>query len=100
MKVRYIVAAALAVALQSATVFAQDSGGMQGMNQQKHREMMPVHAKIIEQQKAQDTEIEKLLAQMNSATGEKRIDAIVAVINKLLEQRKAMNAEMAAHIDR
>lgn len=100
MKARYIVAAVFAVALQSATVFAQDSGGMQGMDQQKHREMMPIHAKLIDQQKAQDAEIEKLLAEMNSATGEKRIDAIIAVVNKMVEQRKAMHAEMAAHIDR
>jgi hypothetical protein len=31
---------------------------------------------------------------MNAATGEKRIDAIMAVLNKLVEQRKEMHAEM------
>jgi hypothetical protein len=62
--------------------------------------MMPIHAQILETQKAQDAEIDKLLATMNQATGEKRINAIVAVINKLVEQRKTMHAEMAAHLDR
>jgi len=61
---------------------------------------MPMHSKMMEMQKTQDAEIDKLLAEMNAATGEKRVDAIVAVINKLVEQRKTMHAEMAAHLDR
>jgi len=72
---------------------------MQGMDQKKHREMMPKHAKMMEEQKAQDAEIEKLQAEMNAATGEKRIDAIVAVVNKLIEQRKTMHEKMAAQLD-
>jgi cell division protein FtsL len=72
---------------------------MQGMDQQKHREMMPMHAKMMEEQKVQDAEIEKLQAEMNAATGEKRVDAIVAVLNKLVEQRKAMHEKMAAQLD-
>ena len=90
----------IAIAFQSAMLLAQEPGGMQGINQQKHREVMPIHAKIMEKQKAQDAEIDKLLAEMNSATGEKRIDAIVAVLNKLVEHRKAMNAEISAHLDK
>lgn len=72
---------------------------MQGMDKQKHREMMPKHAKMMEEQKKQDAEIDKLLAEMNEAKGEKRVDAIVAVINKLVEQRKAMYEKMAAQLD-
>ena len=55
---------------------------------------------MMEIQKAQDAEIEKLVAIMDAATGEQRIDAIVGVINKLVEQRKTMHAEMASHLDR
>jgi predicted XRE-type DNA-binding protein len=55
---------------------------------------------MMEIQKAQDAEIDKLVAIMDAATGEQRVDAMVAVINKLVEQRKAMQAEMAAHLDR
>jgi hypothetical protein len=90
----------ITVALSCVTLRGQDSNKMQGMGMQKHQQMMPVHAKIIEMQKAQDGEIDRLLSEMNNASGEKRVDAIVAVLNKLVEQRKAMNAEMAAHLDR
>ena len=100
MKTPMVLAIVTAATLRGATLLAQEPSAMHGMDQQKHREMMPMHAKMIEQQKAQDVEIDKLLATMNSATGEQRIDAIVAVINKLVEQRKVMHAEMAAHLDR
>jgi hypothetical protein len=48
----------------------------------------------------QDTEIDKLRAEMNAATGDKRVDAIVAVLNKLIEQRKTMNEMIAPHLDK
>jgi hypothetical protein len=94
------VSIAIAAAFQSAMLLAQEPGGMQGLNRQKHHELMPIHAKIMEMQKAQDDEINKLLTEMNSASGEKRINAMVAVLNKLVEQRKAMNAEISAHLDK
>ena len=100
MKTSSAIAITIVAAFQSARLLAQEPGGMQGMNQQKHHELMPIHAKIMEKQKAQDAELDKLLAEMNSATGEKRIDTIVAVLNKLVEQRKEMNAEISAHLDK
>ena len=104
MKLGPTLAIAIAVALFSGPVFAQDQhsnmGGMQGMKKEKHRQMMPVHEKLQQLQKTQDAEIDKLAAEMNAATGEKRVDAVVAVVNKLIEQRKAMHAEMTAHMDR
>ena len=100
MKTPVILSVAVAIGLQGAALLAQDPGGMQGMDQQKHRELMPMHAKMMEKQKAQDAEIDKLLAEMNATTGDKRVDAIVAVLNKLVEQRKVMQAEMAVHLDK
>ncbi len=104
MKLGPTLAIGIAAALFSGPVFAQDQhsnmGGMQGMEKEKHRQMMPVHDKLQELQKTQDAEIDKLAAEMNAATGEKRVDAVVAVVNKLIEQRKAMHAEMTAHMDR
>ena len=99
MKTKTALAFAIAAAFQSAMLLAQEPNEMQGMNQQKHHELMPIHAKILEMQKAQDAEIGRLFAEMNAAPGEKRIDVIVAVLNKLVEQRKAMNAEIASHLD-
>jgi uncharacterized protein len=37
---------------------------------------------------------------MNTATGEKRVHAIVAILNKLVEQRKITNDKIAAHLDK
>ena len=106
MKSQYLLGIAIAASLSGAALLAQDQtptmpmGGMHGMQKGEHRQMMPVHEKLQELQKTQDAELDKLAAEMNSATGEKRVDAIVVVVNKLIEQRKAMHAEMATHMDR
>ena len=100
MKTKTIPLLLITLALSCTSLHAQDSNKMQKMGMQRHQEMMPVHAKIIEMQKVQDAEMDRLLSEMNSATGEKRVDMIVAVLNKLVEQRKALNAEMAVHLDR
>src|SRR5437762_174607 len=103
MKSQYLLGIAIAASLSGAALLAQDQtpampmGGMHGM---KHGEMMPVHEKLQELLKTQDAEIDKLAAEMNAATGEKRLDAVVAVVNKMIEQRKEMHAEMATHMDR
>jgi hypothetical protein len=51
MKAIPILAIAIASALQGTAVFAQDPSGMQGMDKHKHREMMPIHQKMQEEQK-------------------------------------------------
>jgi hypothetical protein len=94
MKTRTVLLVIAVAALQIGAAVGQTP------SDRRHQEMMPIHAQMLETQKAQDAEIDKLLATMNQATGEKRINAIVAVINKLVEQRKTMHAEMAAHLDR
>jgi hypothetical protein len=95
MKTKVLLTAACAIGLS----LIAPAQGPSEMDRQ-HREMMPLHTKLMEKQKAQDAEIDKLLIEMNSATGEKRIDAIIEVINKLVEQRREMQAEMASHFDR
>jgi hypothetical protein len=44
--------------------------------------------------KDQDAELDKLVAEMNSAPADKKVDAIAAVLTKLVEQRKAMHEQM------
>ena len=61
----------IAIAVFQSAILAQEPGGIQGMNQPKHHEIMPIHAKIMEMQKAQDAEIDRLFAEVNAATGEK-----------------------------
>ena len=74
-----------ACALLSAASLAQDPGFMQKLDGQKHRELMPVHARMMELQKKHDAELKPLLKTMNTADGEKRVDAMIAVIKRLVE---------------
>jgi hypothetical protein len=43
--------------------------------------------------KDQDAEIDKLMAEMNSAPADTKLDAVIAVLTKLVEQRKAMQMQ-------
>lgn len=90
----------IALTIFATALLAQDPGTTPDAAMQRHREMMPLHVKMMEEQKAQDAEIDRLVAEMKSTGGEKRVDAIVAVLVKLIEQRKAMHAEMATHLDK
>ncbi len=89
-----------AFTLFGVTSWAQDPSFMEKLDAQKHRELMPRHTQMREEQKKMDAELAPLLEEMNSATGEKRVEALVAVVNKLIEQRKAMHEQMARYIDR
>ncbi|CAN5751319.1 hypothetical protein BH09VER1_BH09VER1_12160 [soil metagenome] len=88
---------AIVAALSAAALPAQEE---MPANKEAHRELMPMHVMMEEMQARQDAEIDKLLAKMNAATGEKKVDAIAAVVTKLVEQRKIMHAKMAAMLDR
>ena len=49
---------------------------------------------MMSNQKDQQAELDKLVADMNSAPPDKKVDAIAAVVTKLVEQRKAMHERM------
>lgn len=72
-------------------------GMMQGMGAKKAA-MMEWHQKMAEKMKANQAELDKLVAEMNAAPAEKKADAVAAVVNKMMEQRKAWHAEMAEHM--
>jgi hypothetical protein len=59
--------------------------GMKGMMGKE--QMMP---NSIEQ----DAEVDRLIFEMNSASVDKKVDAVAAVLTKLVEQRKAMHEQM------
>ena len=42
----------------------------------------------------QDAELDKLVAEMNSAPADKKLDAVAALLTKLVEQRKTMHEQM------
>ena len=49
---------------------------------------------MVSNLKDQDAEFDKLVAEMNGAANDRKIDAVAAVVTKLVEQRKAMHGQM------
>ncbi len=82
----------IAATLPASALLAQEEHG--GMMKGDHAQMAEMHQKMEAEMKAQDAELDKLVAAMNSATGEKKVDAIAAVVSKLVEQHKAMHEKM------
>ena len=87
--------------LSTGAVLAQDPepgvsccGMMAGKMGAHKGEMAEWHQKMVEKFKAQDAELDKLVAEMNAASGEKKVEAIAAIVNKMMENRKAWHAEM------
>ncbi len=69
---------------------------MPGMMGEKRGEIMQWHQKMMEKFKAQNAELDKMVQEMNAASGDKKVEAIAAIINKVMEERKAWFAEMEA----
>ena len=88
MKSTRILAIIVAAALPGATLLAQGEHGKMG-------DMKEMHQKMDAEMKAQEADLDKLVAEMSAATGDKKVDAVAAVVAKLVEQRKAMHAKMS-----
>ena len=54
------------------------------------QQMMQAHQKMMEDMKAMDARLDTLVQQMNSATGQAKVDATAAVVSELVTQRKTM----------
>jgi hypothetical protein len=65
-------------------MMGKDMGNMMGMDM----------GHMMSSWKDQEAELDKLVADMNSAPSDKKVDAIAAVVTKLVEQRKAMHERM------
>jgi hypothetical protein len=88
---------AIAAGLSTTAVLAQGRGSGKGSGamQQRRAQMAEMHQKMESEMQKQDAELDKLVSEMNTAMGDKKVDAIAAVVNKLVEQRKAMHQQMA-----
>jgi hypothetical protein len=82
-------------------VVAEDSGKTEAIeqNQKQSSDMMGMKGmmgkgQMMSSWKDQDAELDKLVAEMNSAPADKKLDAVTAVLTKLVEQRKAMHEQM------
>jgi hypothetical protein len=54
------------------------------------KEWQAKHEKMVAEMNAMDTRLDEKLAAMNAAKGDQKIEAMAAVINELVSQRKAM----------
>jgi hypothetical protein len=64
---------------------SKDTGAMEGMTGK---------GQMTEEWKDQDAELDKLIAEMNSASAGNKLEAIAAVLTKLVEQRKDMHEQI------
>ena len=72
-------------------------GMMGGPMMERGMKMMQMHQKMQEEMKAMDSETDKLVTEMNQATGQKKIDMMAALLTRLVAQRKMMNEKMGDH---
>jgi len=79
---------ALALALVGA--FAPGAGA-----EEPKAPAQPAHP-MMEVMRQHDQKLDDLIAKMNAAKGEAKVDAIAAVLNELVAQRKEMRKQMAA----
>lgn len=61
---------------------------------QAQNKNMAMHEQMLAEMKANDARLEALLANVNTASGEAKVDALTAVVGELISQRKAMHEQM------
>jgi len=60
------------------------------------REMMAMRQSMRAEQASADAKLNDLAVKMNAAKGEKKVDAIAAVVTEMVAQRQARHEKMAA----
>jgi hypothetical protein len=100
-KKTHLVATLVAVTLPLGAIVAEDSGKTEATDQKQEQNSdmtgmkgMMGKGQVMSNWKDQDAELDKLVAEMNNAAPEKKLDAVAAVLIKLVEQRKAMDEQM------
>ena len=94
MKPLYLIVASaiMAASLQS---FAEDKPAKTGEKAAKPgAHMMEMREKMWTHMKTQNAELDQLATAMNSAEGGEKVEAIAAVVNKLVEIHREMNTRM------
>ncbi len=71
---------------------AQDSTATQGQGDQ----MKQMHQKMMAEMQVMDQKLDGLVAQMNAAQGQAKVDAMAAVINEMNNDRKEMMQHMTS----
>jgi hypothetical protein len=101
MKTTYLLATLVAATLPLAAITAEDSSKTETTDQQQEQssDMMGMKGmmgkgQVMSNWKEQDAELDRLVAEMNSAPADKKLDAVATVLNKLVQQRKAMHEQI------
>jgi hypothetical protein len=97
-----LAAVAMAPVLSPSPASAQMTPGMK-MGQGKGagmppacQEMMAMRQSMRAEQATADAKLNDLVAKMNAASGEQKVDAIAAVVSEMVAQRQARHEKMAA----
>ncbi len=61
-----------------------------------HDKMAAHHDKMMADMKAADAKLDALVAKMNAAKGNTKVEAMAAVLNEMVAQRKMMRGQMQA----
>jgi hypothetical protein len=92
-----MVASCVVVTLAWAEAPDEKAPPMQRKGQMKHgAHHRPLHADMWAQMQAHDARLDELVAAMNSAKGEAKIDAVAAVVNELVAQRQTRRKHLEA----
>ena len=100
MKTSHLLATLIAATLPLTAVLAEDTAKTETTDQKQQQSSDTTAMKgmdmsqMMSNSKDQDAELDKLVAEMNSASADKKLDAVAAVVTKLVEQRKAMHEQM------
>ena len=86
---RFALPSALALAVASLAV-AQEAPQNPAAAQQRMQQMQQQRRAWMEQVQERNKKLDELVAKMNAAKGEAKVDAIAAVINEMMDQRKAL----------
>jgi hypothetical protein len=101
MKTTQLLGALFAATLPFALISAQDASKTESADQKQEQGcgMMEMKGMMGKDQmtsslKEQGAELDRLVAEMNNAAPDKKLDAVVAVLTKLVEQRKLTHEQM------
>jgi hypothetical protein len=104
MKLARTVSVLLIASLAAVTLSAQQppapppGAGKPGMMGEKNMDetMMAHHKEMMAKMEAMDSRLDDLVQKMNAAKGSRKADAVAAVVNELVAQRKQMREHMMA----
>jgi hypothetical protein len=95
MKTTQLLTTWIAATLPLAAIVAEDSGKTETTDQKQEQNTgMMGKGQMMSNWKDQDAELDKLVAEMNSAPADRKLDAVAALLTKLVQQRNSMHEQM------